>query len=116
MPGAERDPIVAILDTIETRSTPGEPLRITAAKVFHDAIDAFDDDTMTALETVGFEAVRDEGEPSEIRVPSVVRMIEAGRPYDHVEIDPEDRRKVMFLGLLALAAERAKEAEEGESP
>ena len=109
MPSAERDHVDEMLDRLrdeeEEWATAGEPLYIAAARVFYDGIDGLTDVEMTALEATGFEAVAREGEPAEIRVPSVLRMVRAGRPYDHVEIDPEDRPKVMFLGFLALAAE-----------
>jgi hypothetical protein len=103
------DHVSAMIDTLREERTEEEPLRVTAARVFSAGIDELTDVEMDALEAAGFEAVAREGEPSEIRVPSVVRMIEAGRPYNHVEIDPEDRPKVLFLGFFAIAAEMIRD-------
>jgi len=102
---ADQSPVDALLDEVRDQRTETEPLYITASRVFQGGVDNLGDEQLAALATVGFESVRRNGEPSMISVPSVVRMIGQGRPYDHDEISRKDRPKLMLLGFLALAAE-----------
>lgn len=111
---SEPDNVEAMVESLRDRlEWASGPIFEEALRVFEDAIDDLTDAEMTALEATGFAAVAAEGEPSEIRVPSVVRMIRNGRSFDHVEIDPEERPKVMFLGFLAVASEALNGAHTG---
>jgi hypothetical protein len=103
------DTVDRMIDDVLRARGEDEPLDVTATRIFLLGADGLSDSERTALEAVGFEAVRSEGPPAGIEVPSVVRMIEMGRPFDHVGIDPEERPRVMLLGFLALVAEQGAE-------
>ncbi len=111
---ADQPSVEALLDAVRDQRTETEPLYITASRVFQGGADNLGDEQLTALEAVGFESVRLNGAPSMISVPSVVRMIGQGRPYDHDEISRKDRPQLMLLGFLALAAEAFRR--EGDDP
>ncbi len=101
----EQSSVGALIDAVGDQRTAEEPFYITASRVFNDGIGDLGDEQLIALETVGFESVRRDGAPSVVPVPSVVRMIENGRSYDHDAIPQRERPKLMLLGFLALAAE-----------
>ena len=110
---AEQSSVEALIEAVRDQRTDAEPLYITASRVFQAGVDKLADEQMTALEVVGFESIRTNGQPSLISVPSVVRMIDQGRPYDHEGVSPKDRPKLMLLGFLALAAETFMRVDDG---
>jgi hypothetical protein len=109
----EPSSVSGLIDAVREQRTEDEPLYITASRVFQGGVDDLGDEQMTALEVVGFESVRRNGPPSVISVPSVIRMVEQGKPYDHEEISPKDRPKLMLLGFLALSAETFLHEDDG---
>jgi hypothetical protein len=94
-----------LLDAVGEQRTAAEPLYVTATRVFRDGSRELDPEQKAALAIVGFESVRTNGAPSVVSVPSVVRRIRAGRPYDPDAIGSSDRAQLMLLGFMALAAE-----------
>lgn len=84
-----------------------EPFHQTAARIFLLNLDDLTNAEKTAFEVTGFEAVKKDGAPAEIRVPSVIRLIEAGQSYHEAGIAPEERPRLMLLGFIALANEQA---------
>src|SRR2546425_7491586 len=89
------------------RRDPGVPLYVTAAEVFSEAVDDLDQVELLALESVGFEAVRYEGDPPEGRAtqdPALAAMLKRGAEDDPAAVGPSTAAKLALLGFTAVMA------------